>query len=39
MSQHFIEKCVCGIVIRQCRCPGGTVKIIEPCIHQKDDDR
>lgn len=37
MGEHFIEKCVCGIVVAQCRCSAGlgehkTVRIV-PCNH------
>lgn len=37
MSEHFVEKCPCGIIISQCRCAEGlgekkTVRIV-PCRH------
>lgn len=25
---HYSEKCKHGYVVRQCRCPGGTPKIV-----------
>lgn len=26
---HYINKCEHGTVVSQCRCPGGTVKIVD----------
>lgn len=30
MSEHFIERCVCGTVIAQCRCPGPKTERTRP---------
>lgn len=33
---HYIEKCECGTVLRQCRCPGFQGKyerVVGPCTH------
>ncbi len=31
---HYKDICECGKIIRQCRCPGGIIKIISPCPHK-----
>lgn len=36
MTEHYIERCICGVVISQCRCPGpGKAERIstEICTH------
>ena len=35
MSEHFIERCVCGTIISQCRCPGDKVERTSKavCVH------
>lgn len=31
---HHINRCVCGVVISRCRCPGPhEERIVEPCRH------
>lgn len=38
---HFIEKCSCGVVLAQCRCPDPNkhVRISDkPCTHSSDSD-
>lgn len=33
---HFIERCICGIIITQCRCMNkDTELIISPCTHSE----
>lgn len=36
---HLIEKCECGLVIRQCRCPdpAKAQRIVSPCTHETGD--
>lgn len=36
MTDHYITKCSCGVVISQCRCPGVKRVIISmaPCTHE-----
>ena len=33
---HFLERCSCGIVLNQCRCPGMKRETVStlPCTHQ-----
>ena len=36
-SKHFIEECVCGVIIAQCRCPSPDKKVttVMVCTHTK----
>lgn len=36
MGEHFIERCSCGIVLNQCRCPGPKTTRVssKPCTHR-----
>lgn len=32
---HYIEKCECGKIMGQCRCPDKNkfVRVVSPCVH------
>lgn len=37
MSSHFVERCECGVIISQCRCPSKdkAQRVVTPCTHAK----